>query len=286
MSGIAGLIDGTTSAPAKGHSTGVRARPFVKWAGGKRSLIPDLLQHLPETIGTYYEPFVGGGAMFYAIERGLSHACLSDANAELMLAYRMIQQECEAVIVKLQYHEKLHGKRHYIGVRKRHKIECPIERAARFIYLNKTCFNGLYRVNSAGEFNVPMGSYKSPAIVDADNLRAVAVVLEKAVLKWNGFDAIEPQAGDLVYCDPPYDETYDQYTADRFNGTGQQRLADTASQWHKSGVSVIISSSDTPLVRNLYKAKHWNIRNVQAANNINCKAEGRGKRQEVIITNA
>ena len=224
MSDIEGLIDGAATVPVKGYAVGVRARPFVKWAGGKRSLIPDLIQHLPDTIGTYYEPFVGGGAMFYAIESGLTRAYLSDANAELMLTYRMIQQECEAVIDKLRHHEKLHGKRHYVAVRKRHKIECPIERAARFIYLNKTCFNGLYRVNRAGQFNVPMGRYKSPAIVDTDNLHAVSVVLAKATIKWHGFDVIEPEPGDLVYCDPPYDETYDQYTADRFNGTGQQCL--------------------------------------------------------------
>ncbi len=229
---------------------------------------------------------MGGGALFYAIESRLRRAHLSDANAELMIAYKMVLEKCEALIEKLEYHKRLHSHRHYIAVRKRIKIDDPVERAARFIYLNKTCYNGLYRVNKSGVFNVPMEKYKNPSIVDADNLRAASESLAKAMLRWQSFEEIEPKAGDLVYCDPPYDETYDQYTPGRFNGAGQQLLADCANAWSKAGVLVVISNSDTPFIRNLYNAPHWKIHVASAANMINCKASGRGGRRETIITNA
>lgn len=206
-------------------------------------------------------------------------------NLELMIAYRMVQQKHEQLIEKLERHKRLHSKRHYMAVRKNAKIDDPVERAARFIYLNKTCYNGLYRVNKSGLFNVPMGTYKNPAIVDADNLRAASAALSKAHLKWQSFEEIDPKQNDLVYCDPPYDETYDQYTPGRFNSTGQQTLADHANQWHRTGAAVIISNSDTPLIRKLYKARHWKIHTAAAPNTINSKADGRGVRQETIITN-
>ena len=284
--GIETLIDAVPDAPVKGFVHGVRARPFVKWAGGKRSLIPDLLKCLPSTIGDYWEPFVGGGAMFYAIESGLQRAHLSDMNAELMIAYQMVKKQVEPLIQKLEQHLRLHSPEHYAAVRKDAKADNSAVQAARFIYLNKTCYNGLYRVNRAGLFNVPMGKYKNPAIVDANNLRSASAALGKAILKWEPFEQIKPKAGDLVYCDPPYDETYDQYTRLRFNGTGQQKLAKRAVEWHKMGAAVIISNSDTPLIRELYKTARWKIHTVTAVSNINCKAAGRGARQEIIITNA
>ncbi len=265
-------------------TSGVRARPFVKWAGGKRSLVPDLLKHLPDTIEEYWEPFVGGGALFYAIENRITRAHLSDANPELMIAYKMIQQHCDQLVEKLKAHRCRHSPRHYKVIRGKDGIEDPIERAARFIYLNKTCFNGLYRVNRSGRFNVPIGRYKNPAIVDADNLRAVSATLKEADLQRQLFDAIAPREGDLVYCDPPYDETYDQYTAHRFNSEAQQHLAKCADGWRKAGAAVIISNSDTPFIRKLYKSVHWTIHTAKAAGTINCRAEDRGDRNETIIT--
>ncbi len=287
-SSSAAVIDDTTPE----HACRAQATPFVKWAGGKRSLVPALLQRLPNDIGTYHEPFLGGGALFFAIANRLTRTCLSDANEELIRAYQTIKTDCEAVIERLERHRKQHetlGVEHYNTVRKAHDITCPIECTARFIYLNRTCFNGLYRVNRAGEFNVPMGKYRSPAIVNAKNLRAVSRVLnslDQVTLDSHDFADIKPEPGDLIYCDPPYDTTYDQYTRVLFNGNGQQRLAECANQWADFGVSVILSSSDTPLIRDLYRDPRWQIETVQAPNNINCKADGRGKRQELIITNA
>ena len=285
---IEGLIDTVANKPQHGYASGVRAKPFVKWAGGKRSIMPHLLSCMPnqDRFDKYYEPFVGGGAFFFGIESRVRTAYLSDMNAELMVAYKMIQTRLPEIIKALEYHHKLHDKRHFIAERKRYKQECPVGQAARFIYLNKTCFNGLYRVNSKGMFNAPMGAYKNPRIVDHENLNNVNLVLqEKAQLRWGSFEKIDPIAGDFVYCDPPYDETFDQYTQNRFNGKEHLSLSLLSNNWHKSGVKVMISNSDTDMIRQLYKAKHWHITSVEAPKTINCKASGRGKANELIITN-
>ena len=140
-----------------------RAYPFVKWAGGKRSLIPEIIKVLPEKFGDYWEPFLGGGAVFFALDSRIRKAHLSDVNLELIITYRMIHARTDAVIEALQAHKRKHNRRHYLYVRnKMHDEQDPVLLAARFIYLNKTCFNGLYRVNKHGRFNVPIGRHTNP----------------------------------------------------------------------------------------------------------------------------
>ena len=259
-----------------------QAYPFVKWAGGKRTLVPDILQVVPKTFNTYYEPFLGGGAVFFGLAGRIRNAVLSDLNAELMLTYRMIQTSPDAVIEVLEEHQRKHSKAHYIGTRKEgHCEQDSVKLAARFIYLNKSCYNGLYRVNKSNQFNVPMGAYKNPVICDRKNLLAVSKVLQKAILQIQSFDQITPSAGDLVYCDPPYDETFTQYTDKGFTRSDQESLRKACDVWIRSGAYVIVSSSDTEFIR-----KTWNgyrIVEVKAAKNISCKGNERTKVSELLI---
>ncbi len=265
-----------------------RARPFVKWAGGKRSLISEIMRRLPASIDEreYWEPFVGGGALFFALENRIRQAHLSDVNQDLVLTYNMVRKEPEKVIALLAEHERRHHDRHYYyTVRSRDKSPDPIEAAARFIYLNKTCYNGLYRVNRQGQFNVPRGSYKNPTICDEDNLHAASEALKKAKMIVRDFSSIKPGDGDFVYCDPPYDGTFAGYASDGFADHDQNRLRDAALRWHDIGAHVMISNSDTPLVRDLYDGcDPFVIREVAAPRNINSNGNGRGPTSELIIT--
>ena len=276
------LPDKGTAVPAR--TAAGRARPFVKWAGGKRALIPRLLEIVPDRISRYHEPFVGGGALFYALERRIGRAYLSDANPELMMAYQAIRDDVEKVISLLEKHSAQHSKPYYMRMRKQ-TFESHIEMAARFIYLNRTCYNGLYRVNSKDEFNVPMGRYDNPLICDQDNLRSVSAALQKAQVRWGGYEKAELKANDLVYCDPPYDDTYNQYTSSRFDAKTQRALAKKAAEWADRGANVMISNSDTDLVRSLYRGRRWKFIEVKAPRNINCNGDGRKAVTELLITN-
>ena len=259
-----------------------RATPFVKWAGGKRSLVPDIVKILPD-FRDYWEPFVGGGAVFFALDSRIRRAHLSDVNLELMLAYKMLLKRPESVLEALREHERKHNPRHYLHVRnKQHDQQDPVLLVARFIYLNKTCYNGLYRVNKKGRFNVPIGRHKKPLICDADNLMAVSQVLEKAELAVRSFSEIKPKVGDLVYCDPPYDGTFTGYTGSGFDESDQKALRDACAQWRDSGVHVIVSNSDTELVRRLYEG--FTLHEVSAPRNINSNGNKRGHVPELLIT--
>ena len=262
-----------------------RANPFLKWAGGKRALIPEIVKVLPDEFNTYWEPFCGGGAVFFALDSRISKAWLSDSNTELMITYVMLKKNVDAVIDELKRHEEKHGKEYYLKIRKNgHTCEDPVKLAARFIYLNRTCFNGLYRVNKSGQFNVPIGSYVNPSICNEDNLRAAAEVLAKAVIKMCPFEKINPEAGDLVYCDPPYDETFTGYTGNGFDTADQTALRNRCLEWIDKGASVILSNSDTRLIRGLYDiGEEFDVREVQAPRNINCKGNGRAKVVELLI---
>ena len=261
------------------------ARPFVKWAGGKRSILCKLLDWVPDKIQDYYEPFVGGGAMFFALRNRLKHdICLSDSNNELMIAYKTIVTQCTKLIKMLENHQSLHDKDYYTSV-KSSKVNSNLEKAARFIYLNKTCFNGLYRVNRNQQFNVPMGKYTNPKILDDSNLKTVSKVLKGVILTCQSFENIQPKKGDFVYCDPPYDKTYNSYTKHGFDDDDQRRLAKIATEWHKKKVNVMLSNSDTEMIRKCYEDKHWKFHNVMAPRYINCKGDGRNKKPEVVITN-
>lgn len=260
-----------------------RALPFLKWAGGKRSIIPQISAHLPDSFKDYYEPFLGGGAVYFALESRIKHrAHLSDVNRELMLTYKVVQTDCENLIKELLAHKKKHSAEYYKKIREQHGNKDPIKLAARFIYLNKTCFNGLYRVNSSGRFNVPMGRYTNPGICDEVNLRAASAVLKTALLSFGAFNKIEPGKNDFVYCDPPYHGTFTDYAAGGFDDDKQKALKDAADSWVSDGALVMLSNSDTPFIRKIYKG--YKFVEVSAPRNINCKVEGRENATELLIT--
>lgn len=270
------------------------AVPFIKWAGGKRSLIPHLAPHFPDEIGTYWEPFLGGGAVFFTFANRILNARLSDSNAELMITYQMVKERPSELLVKLREHERKHkqrkgkryadGKTYYLKVRT-NRPEDKVEVAARFIYLNRTCFNGLYRVNKKSMFNVPEGSYANPDICNDKRIQAASKALACATLEISDFSNIMPSRGDLVYCDPPYDGTFTGYQAEGFNGDAQVRLRNAANEWAANGATVVLSNADTPAMRRLYSDSLWTIHEACAPRVINSNGSGRDAVMELIITN-
>ena len=190
----------------------VTPKPFVKWAGGKRQLIPILHQNLPESFGTYYEPFLGGGALLFHIltDKNGQKCSISDLNSDLVLAYTTIRDRIDTLITSLKNHEKNYQKdseSYYYSIRESNP-RSEIEKTSRLIFLNRTCFNGLYRVNSKGKFNVPLGKYSNPNIINEENIRAVSHILQSSriSIKCRDFEAVlrDAKKGDLVYFDPPY----------------------------------------------------------------------------------
>ncbi len=262
-----------------------RARPFVKWAGGKRGLAAQIWEQAPTDFGDYYEPFVGGGSVFFAMPKRSGMTYLSDVNKELITAYKVIRDNVDGLIVTLQEHAHNHhaDEGYYLRVRAQ-EPEAPLQVAARLIYLNKTCYNGLYRVNRSGKFNVPKGSYKNPRICDVEGLRQASAALAGADVGTETFASIAPEAGDFVYCDPPYDGTFTGYVPGGFGDGEQELLRDTAAGWGQRGVNVMISNSDTPLIRDLYSGPVFRIREVLAPRYINSNGDGRGSVVEVLVT--
>lgn len=275
----------------------VKAKPFVKWVGGKRQLIAQFREKhflLPsqfnQTTNTYYEPFVGGGAVFFEVlpER----AVLSDMNAELVTTYNAIKNDVDKLIRSLKGH--IHSKDYFLELRAKDISNLnDIEIASRFIYLNRTGFNGLYRVNKSGQFNVPFGSYKNPVICDENNLRAVSKVLKNVSILHQDYKHVlkTAQPGDFIYFDPPYfpvskTASFTSYTAGSFLEKEQIELRDAFVELHKRGCFVMLSNSDTPFVNELYAdISNVTIHKVSAGRAINSKASGRGKITEVVVTN-
>lgn len=261
--------------------------PFLKWVGGKRSLISELKARLPEKYSNYYEPFVGGGALFW--ELAPKHPHLSDMNFDLIMAYQVIKKDVDKLIEALKVHQKKHSEDYYYKVRSQHHLDDPIQIAARIIYLNKTCYNGLWRVNKKGEFNVPMGSYTNPNILFEDNLRNCSKALKSAVIEYKDYLKITPKKGDFVYFDPPYhptDETsFTKYSKLDFTEKDQSDLADFCTELTKQGVYVMVSNSSTKFIKDLYKSNIFNIGFVNAPRMVNCKPNGRNAVEEVLITN-
>jgi DNA adenine methylase len=276
-------------AQAEAAEEGLAAAPFVKWVGGKRAIIEELISRLPETFNNYYEPFVGGGALFFSLNGKIKKAFLSDSNFDLVMAYNAIKKDPDALIERLAKHAEKHNEEYYYKVRSKHGLSDPIDIAARFIYLNKTCFNGLFRVNKKGEFNVPIGRYVNPTIVQRENILLCSKVLQKAKIEIHEFDEITPQSGDFCYFDPPYHPTTDTsftgYTKLDFSEKDQVRLRDFALKLHKSGVKVMLSNSDSKFIRDIYNTKAFHIATVQAPRNVKCKPGARGAVNEVLITN-
>lgn len=274
------------------------ARPFLKWAGGKTALLPKLLEAAPERIETYYEPFLGGGALFFALqsERRFAQAVLSDSNEQLINAWTQVRDAPDDLIEALgvfqrKYRERSAEERaefYYIVRGKR--SSCDLGGAARLIFLNKTCFNGLYRVNSRGEFNVPHGRYANPTICDQQNLHAVSEALQGVELRVSDFADAPSRAGagDFVYFDPPYvplSETanFTAYTKSEFGPAEQRRLAQTASRLARQGASVALSNSGHPEVAALYGGDAFEVSEVEAPRAINSDATRRGRVREYLI---
>ena len=272
-------------------------KPFTKWVGGKRQLLPTLLTVLPENFGKYYEPFVGGGALFFELEP--SEAVINDSNNELILTYEVIKKDVESLIKELKKHAENNSKEYYLELRavdrdSRIRQMTDVERAARILYMLRVNFNGLYRVNSKNQFNVPYGKYKNPRILDVENLKNISTYLNNENIEIVNGDfevAVEnAKEGDLVYFDPPYvplsqTENFTNYTANGFEYSDQVRLRNLFRKLTERGVYVISSNSASNLVYELYNSVAKRIIEVGANRMINSNAKKRGKVTELIITN-
>ncbi len=262
------------------------AKPFVKWVGGKRQLLAAIGERVRfGTKGTYHEPFVGGGAVFFHLQP--RRAVLTDSNERLIRTYRGIKNDVEGVIRRLRSYP--HDKSFYLEMRAR-DIDgaSDVDVAAWFIYLNRTGYNGLYRVNSRNGFNVPFGDYKNPTICDRDTLRACAAALRGAKLMVSDFETVanRAKAGDFVYFDPPYipltaTSRFTDYTSEGFSDAEQVRLRDLALALRKRRVHVLLSNSSAPRVYDLYA--DFNCVEVDARRSVNCKPDGRGRISELLI---
>lgn len=271
--------------------------PFVKWAGGKKQLLDKLHSLMPKTYNRYFEPFIGGGALLFSVAP--KDFVINDFNSELIQAYFCFTNETDfkKLLEALDFHQMHHSEEHYYDVRNMDKksdfLFLPIyERAARMIYLNKSCFNGLYRVNSKGYFNVPSGRKKTVNCYEQENLKEISTFFSSSKFKiFNGDfqDAIsEVKAGDFVYFDPPYDtweskDSFTSYAKNPFGKEEQKRLANVYKELSEKGAYVMLSNHNTEFIRELYK--EFNIHVVEAKRMINSKASGRGNVEEVIITN-
>jgi DNA adenine methylase len=274
----------------------VAARPFLKWAGGKRQLLDQFATLYPKSIKRYIEPFVGSAAVFFDLREraGLSFAALSDNNEELINCYQVVRDDAEGLIRRLRVHKRRHHEctpAHYYQVREQQpQALSAVQRAARFIYLNKTGYNGLYRVNRAGRFNVPVGRYRDPPICDAGLLRAASAALADVEINVRDFEDWLPAArkGDFFYIDPPYvplsrTANFTSYVPGGFGAEEQARLATFAAGLDKKGAKFMISNSDTALVRRLYS--RFRIERVRARRAINSNGRARGAISELVVTN-
>jgi DNA adenine methylase len=266
------------------------AKPFLKWAGGKGQLLAQFRPLFPAEYGRYFEPFVGSAAVFFALRP--RRAVLTDVNRELLDCYCAVQEDVERVIVALRRHA--YDEEHYYRVRDLDPAKLsPPDRAARTIFLNKTGYNGLYRVNKKGRFNVPFGRYTNPGFAhpdQLDNLRACARVLQGVTLEVRDFAEVgnHARARDFVYFDPPYvpassTADFTSYVPGGFGWEEQRRLAEVFAQLTRRGVRAMLSNSDTPAVRDLYAAFRIDV--VLASRSINSRADKRGKVGEVVVRN-
>ena len=286
-----------------------KAKPFLKWAGGKTQLLPEVESRLPESIKTgeietYVEPFVGGGAVFFHIAQkyeSIKHFYLFDINEDLVNCYNTIKSDADSLVEKLKTLEKKfyarkrpQQKDYYYQLRDEFNSD---RSTAKLIFLNKTCYNGLYRVNSKGEFNVPFGDYKKPTICSEDNLRAVSGILQSAEIICGDFEISKEYITKktFIYIDPPYrplsaTASFTSYSKDSFSEQDQIRLAEFCKQTHSKGAKFLLSNSDPKnedpedhFFEDKYKG--FVIDTVKANRAINCKATGRGKIHELIVSN-
>lgn len=281
------------------------AKPFLKWVGGKRQLLPQLLEHLPLAPSAlarpdgprFFEPFMGGGALFFALEElGLARAVLNDFNPELVNVYRQVQCDPMALAARLVQPDLENTPEAFAAVRAwDRQADWPdrtgLDRAARFIYLNRTAFNGLWRVNSKGNFNVPYGKYRNPGLPKLELLQECARALANAEILEGDFEqaiaGVRP--GDLVYFDPPYapvsaTSSFVGYTLAGFDAQMQERLAAVCARLEQQGVAWMLSNSDTPYTREIFGAiPGAQVHTVRAGRAINANAQGRGKVNELLV---
>ena len=280
-----------------------RPLPILKWAGGKGHLLDTLERDFPSSFGTYFEPFLGGGAVFFRLawRRRIARAVLSDLNRDLINCYVAVRDHTDQLLTqleKLQRHVR-DKQFYYHTARKRFNeiqlqtgLEGDVEKASLLLYLNKTCYNGLYRVNQKGGFNVPWGRYKNPRIYDEKNLRAVQRALDRPGVQISCedySDAIEDaRTGDFIYFDPPYEPisrtaSFTAYTAKRFARDDQVKLARKVLALHTRGCYVMLSNS--PKVLNLYENRDFRINRIKAIRAISCVGKRRGPIEELLVTN-
>ncbi len=267
--------------------------PFLKWVGGKRQLMPAINEFLPQKITSYYEPFIGGGAVLFHLQP--KNAVINDFNKELVNVYQIIKENPEELIDDLKIHKN--ESEYFYNLRALDREEnfselSDIKKASRVIYLNKTCYNGLYRVNSSGEFNSPFGKYKNPNIVNEKTIRAVSRYLNTnniVILNGDFEDAVKGiRKGAFVYFDPPYhpiseSSNFTGYVEGGFNVEEQIRLHDLCVKLNKKGINFLLSNSATPFIEDLYK--DFEINYVKANRSINSNAKKRGGINEVLIRN-
>jgi DNA adenine methylase len=267
-------------------------RPFLKWVGGKTQLLGALRELIPRDAGSYFEPFLGGGALFF--DRRPRRAVLADLNPELIDAFTAVRDDVEELMEHLRGH--VYDKGYFYEVRSRDRGAMTLpERAARTIFLNRTGFNGLYRVNQKGLFNVPFGRYKDPTICDSDNLLACSAVLKGTELRSSSFEVVLADAGkgDFVYLDPPYvpvsrTANFTAYTRGGFGPADQDRLAQCLVELDERGACFVLSNADTPEVRAMYERlgiAQLQIDTVLANRSVNSRVGGRGKVGELLVRN-
>lgn len=268
--------------------------PVVKWVGGKRQIIDQIIRRVPDTYCTYYEPFLGGGAVLFKLQP--VKVVASDINIELINLYQVIKNNVEELINDLKRHKNEEEYYYMIRGLDRNKNKynklTPVQRASRIIFLNKTCFNGLFRVNKAGEFNTPFGSYKNPNIVNEAVLRAVSVYFNRAevTLTSRDFEEVLAKArkGDFAYLDPPYDPVsktayFTDYNKGGFDSSEQIRLKTVCDKLDRKGVKFLLSNSATAFIKDLYRDYHIEV--IQAKRPINSRADKRGAIDEVLVMN-
>lgn len=274
-----------------------KPKPFVKWVGGKRQLLSQFRSmnlYPPEKFNTetgkYFEPFVGGGAVFFDLLPKTAY--LSDLNNELIITYNVIKNDTENLIKSLKKHKT--DKEYFLKIREQNPEKLSdLHISSRFIYLNRTCFNGMYRVNSKNKFNVPFGKYTNPLICDENNLRKVSKALKNVEIKKQDYKKVlkDAKRGDFIYFDPPYypiskTASFTSYTSESFLDKEQIELRNTFVKLHKRGCFVMLSNSNTPFINKVYsEPTGLRITKVQAGRAINSDASKRGKITEVLITN-
>ncbi|MGA3393866.1 DNA adenine methylase [Lactiplantibacillus pentosus] len=270
-------------------------KPVTKWVGGKRQLLPQLQKFKPKNYNTYFEPFVGGGALLFSLQP--QNAVINDANSSLINMYQVIKKKPEELLKILEKHAENNSKEYYLDIRgtdRDGRIEkmSNVEKAARLLYMLRVDFNGLYRVNKKGQFNVPYGRNKNPKIANHENIMSVSNYFNSCNINFLNVDfeesVQEVQENDFVYFDPPYiplslTADFTSYTEGGFTFDDQKRLRDTFFRLSSIGAHVMLSNSDTPLTRELYAEA--NIHEVSASRAINSNAKKRGKIGELIITN-